>query len=58
MTVAQNLETNQAAPTLAASLSALDEIDRLAGDDEHLQNLGRELGLTEFKEYLTKIGVK
>lgn len=34
------------------SIDALNEIDRLAGDNEYLQKKGRELGLTEFKNYL------
>lgn len=34
------------------SINALNEIDRLAGDDEFLQKKGRELGLDEFKKYM------
>ena len=37
---------------LDKSTNALDEIDRLAGDDEKLQKLGRKLGLNDFKKYL------
>lgn len=36
------------------SVDALNEIDRLAGDNEYLQKKGRELGLAEFKNYLKK----
>lgn len=39
-------------PALDKSTNALDEIDRLAGDNEKLQKLGRKLGLNDFKKYL------
>lgn len=34
------------------SIKALNEIDRLAGDNEYLQKKGRELGLKDFKQFL------
>ena len=34
------------------SINALNEIDRIAGDDTFLQKKGRELGLNEFKKYM------
>ena len=34
------------------SIRALNEIDRLAGDNEYLQKKGRELGLKNFKQFL------
>lgn len=34
------------------SINALNEIDRIAGDDTFLQKKGRELGLKEFKKYM------
>lgn len=34
------------------SIKALNEIDRIAGDDAFLQKKGRELGLNEFKRYM------
>ena len=37
---------------LERSLNALDEIERLAGDDEHLAEIGRRLGLKDFKKFL------
>ena len=47
----KNLKTEDK-PALDKSTNALDEIDRLAGDDEKLQKLGRKLGLNDFKKYL------
>ena len=37
---------------LDKSMNALDEIDRLAGDDKYLAEIGRRLGLEEFKKFL------
>lgn len=37
---------------LNKSMNALDEIDKLAGNDEHLAEIGRRLGLEEFKKFL------
>ncbi|WP_299994634.1 hypothetical protein [uncultured Clostridium sp.] len=45
----KNLKTEDK-PALDKSTNALDEIDRLAGDDEKLQKLGRKLGLNDFKK--------
>lgn len=45
-------ELNEDKSELDKSVSALDEIDRLANGDEKLAKLGRELGLKDFKKYL------
>lgn len=37
---------------LDKSMNALDEIDKLAGNDEHLAEIGRRLGLEDFKKFL------
>lgn len=40
---------------LKKSTDALSEIDRLAGNSERLQRLGRQMGLEEFKKYMSRI---
>lgn len=37
---------------LDKSMNALDEIDKLAGNDEYLAEIGRRLGLKEFEKFL------
>lgn len=37
---------------LDKSMNALDEIDKLAGNDKHLAEIGRRLGLEDFKKFL------
>lgn len=45
-------DIDDANSSVDSSISALNEIDRLAGDDEKLQKLGREMGAKEFKQFL------
>lgn len=42
---------------LDKSMNALDQIDALAGGDEKLAKMGREMGLEEFKKYLKDNGL-
>ena len=52
--VEENMEEESA---LDKSMNALDQIDALAGGDEKLAKMGREMGLEEFKKYLKDNGL-
>lgn len=51
-TTSQDIEIKKIKSPATKSVNALNEIDRIAGDDTFLQKKGRELGLKEFKKYM------
>ena len=50
-------EMTEEESALDKSMNALDQIDALAGGDEKLAKMGREMGLEEFKKYLKDNGL-
>ena len=55
--VKEGEEMTEEESALDKSMNALDQIDALAGGDEKLAKMGREMGLEEFKKYLKDNGL-